>query len=310
MVSFDGENVLPSGPFTVVLGVAQDGGVPHAGCERECCTLARRDPVYRRRVACLGIGLPAEGGAWLIDATPDVGEQMAILVRLAESARRSGAGAGLHAGTADLRGVLLTHAHMGHYLGLAHAGREGMNTSELPLFVMPRLERFLIENAPWSQLVALQNVNLHRLREGLPVPLSPGVTVTPWVVPHRGEFSETVAFLVKGGTRSVLYLPDIDDWTSWDRSLAEVLREVDVAYLDGTFFDDGELTRRDPSEVPHPRVRDTMALLDELPATEREKVRFLHLNHTNPLIREDSAATCEVWDRGYRVAVEGEVVAL
>jgi pyrroloquinoline quinone biosynthesis protein B len=124
-------------------------------------------------------------------------------------------------------------------------------------------------------------------------------------VPHRDEYSETVAWRITGPNRSVLYLPDIDSWDAWDVAIEDVLATVDVAYLDGTFWADGELAR-DMTEIPHPRIRDTMARLARLPASERAKVRFLHLNHTNPVLDPASDEARAVAEAGFAVAVEGE----
>jgi pyrroloquinoline quinone biosynthesis protein B len=133
--------------------------------------------------------------------------------------------------------------------------------------------------------------------------------VTPLLVPHRDEYSETVAFRVEGPRRSLLWLPDIDKWERWDAQgtrLEAVLAGVDVAYLDGTFFADGEVPGRAMSEIPHPFVRETLTRLAPLPAGERAKVRFVHLNRTNPLVRGDEAARAAVSAAGMAVAVEGE----
>src|SRR5215470_536980 len=89
----------------VVLGVAQDGGVPHLGCRQALCVEARRDPSKRRLVAALGLIDPASGKRFLIDATPDFPAQVELLGGMPDA-------------------ILLTHAHIGHYLGLAQLGRE------------------------------------------------------------------------------------------------------------------------------------------------------------------------------------------
>jgi pyrroloquinoline quinone biosynthesis protein B len=65
-----------SRPRAVVLGIAQDGGVPHIGCRQERCVLARRDPSRRERVACLGLVDEQAGRRFLIDATPDLPSQL------------------------------------------------------------------------------------------------------------------------------------------------------------------------------------------------------------------------------------------
>jgi pyrroloquinoline quinone biosynthesis protein B len=216
----------------------------------------------------------------MIDATPALPEQLSRL--------------------GGLDGILLTHAHMGHYTGLLWLGREGMGARAMPLYVRPKLADFLRNNGPWSQLVRLGNVEL---REVESVQLG-ALRATAVPVPHRDEFSETVAWHIEGPNRSALYLPDIDSWEGWP--LEEWLSRVDVAWLDGTFWADGEL-ERDMTEIPHPRVRDTLA---RLPRDLLARVRFTHLNHTNPLLDPASPQCATVIAAGATVAVEGEEVAL
>lgn len=286
---------LPAPPFLQVLGIAQDAGVPQAGCRRACCRAAWRDPGRRRSAACLGLVAPATGRRWLFDATPDFREQWARFDR------RSGARPG---GGPD--GIFLTHGHIGHYVGLMHLGREAMGARQVPVYAMPRMSEFLRGHAPWQQLVRLKNIDLRPLRAGRPVRLGAGLAVMPVPVPHRAEYTETVAFRIAGPHRAALWLPDIDRWEDWNIPLEQAIAGVDVAWLDGTFFAAGELSGRDPAEVPHPLVRHTLARLGDLPAPERRKVRFVHLNHSNPALRPGGAAAREIGRAGMRLAREGE----
>jgi pyrroloquinoline quinone biosynthesis protein B len=288
----------------VALGTAQDGGVPQAGCECARCAAARRDPGRRRRVASLALHLPASGHTWLIDATPDLGEQLELVHRLRP-----------HPAAAPDRhpvdGVLLTHAHIGHYLGLAFFGYESINSRDLPVYASKRMAAFLRGSGPWSLLVERRNVVLHEVAPGNPLALEPGLTVTPLVVPHRGELSDTLAFVVRGPRRTLLYVPDTDSWAAWERPLPEVLRRerVGVALLDGTFHDAGELADRDVRKIGHPLMTATMELL-------REQVRgglqayFTHLNHSNPALDPGSAARRDLAAAGFQVLEEGQELEL
>ncbi|HUP50560.1 MAG TPA: MBL fold metallo-hydrolase [Thermoanaerobaculia bacterium] len=280
----------PGSPYAIVLGIAQDGGYPQAGCNRPDCIAAWNDPALRRRVASLAIVDPASGQRWIIDATPDFPSQLRTLDEAAPG---------------RLSGILLTHAHVGHYAGLIHLGREVMGTRGVPAYAMPRMRAFLERNGPWDQLVRLGNIELRTLEAGRPVTLNERITVIPLPVPHRDEYSETVAFVVRGPSGAVLWLPDIDKWEKWTTPLESAIAEVDVAFLDATFYDESELPGRDLSEIPHPTVTETMQRLEALPAAERSKVRFIHLNQSNPALRP-GAALEEIRRRGFDVAREGE----
>jgi len=250
----------------ILLGIAQDGGVPHAGCECANCRRAWDDPSCRQFVTCLGLVDRVTRQSWLIDVTPDFREQHHALHNLAPDS--------------SLAGMVLTHAHVGHYAGLIHLGREIMSTRQVPLYATPHLAGFLRDNAPWSQLVALGNVELCLLVPGAETQLSPHLHLTAVTVPHRDELSDTVAFVVHGSARQLFYCPDIDAWQNWEHDLRAFVSGMDIALLDGSFFSADELPGRDLSEIPHPLVTDTVERLAGVVCD----VRLIHLNHTNPLL--------------------------
>jgi pyrroloquinoline quinone biosynthesis protein B len=267
----------------ILLGTAQDGGLPQAGCRCARCSAAWDDPAQRQWVACLGLVDHAARQSWLIDATPDFREQVHGLQELAPGC--------------PLAGIILTHAHIGHYAGLLHLGREAWNRQGLPVFASPRMAAFLREQAPWSQLVALGNIDLHLLAPDQEVAISSDLSLTPLVVPHRDEYSDTLAFLVRGPGRRLFYCPDIDAWDRWEHDLRRVVAGVDVALLDGTFFSADELPGRNLDQIPHPLVVDTAGRLAQSRILSPSKdlvegragvdcdMRLIHLNHTNPLHR-------------------------
>lgn len=284
-------------PYLVVLGTAQDAGFPQAGCEKNCCRDAWGDQT-RIPPTCLGLVDPENQQKWLFEASPELPSQLEML------------NAELPSPNHQPNGVFLTHAHIGHYTGLMYFGREVQGATAIPVYSMPRMQEFLKSNGPWSQLVALENIALTDLKADAGTELSADLTVRPILVPHRDEFSETVGFRIVGPSRSVLFIPDIDKWDRWERSLAEELAKVDLALLDGTFFENGELPGRDMSEIPHPFVVETMQLLADLPATEKAKVHFIHFNHTNPLVRGKGPALEKVEAQGFKVAKMGDQFSL
>jgi pyrroloquinoline quinone biosynthesis protein B len=277
-----------------VLGVAQDGGYPHAGCKKECCAILLDQPEAKKMVTCLGIRNLSTQKAWMFEATPDFKFQLAALEK----------------GGYSLDGIFLTHAHIGHYTGLMHLGREVMGARQIPVYAMPAMSSFLKNNGPWSQLVELGNIALQPLQQEKTVKIEGGPEVTPILVPHRDEYSETVGYRVSGSNKSILFIPDIDKWEKWEQSLEEWLQKVDYAFLDATFFENKEVPGRDMSEIPHPFVVETMEKLKDLPIEERAKVFFIHFNHTNPVLKEGSAARQLIRKNGFNYAEEGMLISL
>ena len=280
-----GAGAPPRGVEAVVLGVAQDGGVPHLGCRQTLCVRARRDPSAARRVASLGLVDNDAGRRFLVDATPDFPAQVEEL-----------------GGVPD--GILLTHAHIGHYLGLAQLGREVLGAKRVPVYCTPSMARFLKENGPWKRLVALGNIEVREIVPGEKFELTPSLSATAIRVPHRDEDSDTVAFLVSGPRRELLWLPDIDKWEKWDRSIEEFVGEKALlAFLDGTFFSADEIPGRAIRDIPHPLVPETLSRFGAAPRAPA-KVFFVHLNHTNRLLW-DAAARRDLERKGFGIAEQG-----
>ncbi|RGP42224.1 hypothetical protein BPTFM16_02536 [Altererythrobacter insulae] len=287
----------------VVLGAGQDAGAPQIG--------NADDAGPRLLPSSIALINRAQGTRYLFDATPAITEQLAML----DTIEPPKAGLGVD-------GVFLTHAHIGHYLGLAYFGREAANANNVPVYAMPRMAEFLRTNGPWSQLVELENIDLTALGDDNTlhaVAISPELAAVALPVPHRDEFSETVGWTVMTPARRALYLPDLDSWEEWEgltgRSLVERVAMVDFAFVDAAFWDDNELLDengegRDMSEIPHPRVTQTMDLLQDLPASERAKVHFIHYNHTNPIRDPDSLESKQVIERGFKIARRGDRICL
>lgn len=277
----------------VVLGIAQDAGFPQAGCEKVCCKAVWDNPESKLMVSSLGLIDHESGQCWLFDATPDFPQQLQDLTK---------AGA--------LAGIFLTHAHIGHYTGLMHLGREVMGAKQVPVFAMPRMEGFLQQNGPWSQLVNLGNISIQQMKADSAVLLNGKLNIIPLLVPHRDEFSETVGFLINGPEKQALFIPDIDKWNKWNKNIVEWIKQVDYAFLDGTFYKNGEIPGRDMSEIPHPFIEESMALFMELPTEERSKIHFIHFNHTNPLLQAGSQERLEVENAGFQIAEQGARIEL
>jgi len=277
----------------------QDGGSPHIGCKRKCCEKLFSDPDETRKVVSLGIVDPENKKNFLIEATPDLTEQVRILKNYSTFKNND---------VPD--GIFLTHAHIGHYAGLMYFGKEALNADSVKVYAMPRMKNYLENNGPWSQLVKLNNILLLEMLEDKKIKLSNTITITPFLVPHRDEFSETVGYKIEGPKKKILFIPDIDKWGKWNKNIVEEIKKVDYAFLNGTFFDGGEIQGRDISQIPHPFVIESMELFKTLSKEERSKIYFIHFNHTNPLLDSKSKQTKHVIESGFHAAEIGAVFSL
>ena len=108
----------------------------------------------------------------------------------------------------------------------------------------------------------------------------------------------TFAFLLQGPNRTLLYLPDIDDWRAWPGATT-VLAGVDTAVVDACFYSLDELNGRPP--VAHPLILDTLAFFAGWPG----ELVLTHFNHTNPVLVKGSRAETAVTQAGARLAYQG-----
>lgn len=275
----------------VVLGTIQDAGSPHIACQRECCKALFLDTSIDRRVVSLGLVDNHYNKKYLFEATPNITRQLKALVQPSIKNRNE-----------IVDGIFLTHAHIGHYIGLMYLGKEATNAKNVPVFAMPRMRDFLSANGPWSQLVSNNNIQLQPIENERAVVLTPNVTVTPFLVPHRDEYSETVGYKIQGPSKSALFIPDIDKWGRWDTSIVAAIKTMDYAFLDATFYSGEELNTRDISQIPHPFVIESLELFKSLEPHDRAKIVFIHFNHTNPVINPHSKEAKYVLDLGFNIA--------
>ncbi|GAB5417450.1 MAG: hypothetical protein Crog4KO_30320 [Crocinitomicaceae bacterium] len=282
------ERASSEGPELIVLGTIQDAGSPQIGCDKDCCKDLFETPDPNRMVVALGVS-DGNGKTYLFEATPDLPRQVNMLQKWGNSKNEVP------------NGIFLTHAHIGHYTGLMYLGKEATDAKNVPVFAMPRMTEFLSNNGPWSLLLERKNIELKPLNENEPVDLGE-ITVTPILVPHRDEFSETVGYRIEGPKNSALFVPDIDKWTKWELDIAQEIAQVDYAFLDATFFSGDEINNRDISQIPHPFVIESLEAFQNLPPSEKSKVHFIHFNHTNPIIDVESKEAKQVLNAGFNIA--------
>jgi len=273
-----------------VLGVVQDGGLPHLGSNKLCCENIEQ----KRYVTSIMLINNENKESYLFDASPDINEQLNFM------------GDGIKK---NLKGIFLTHAHIGHYTGLMYFGREALGAHKVPVYVMPKMKQFLESNSPWNQLIDLDNVQLREIFKNKKITISKNLIIVPFTVPHRDEFSETVGYKIIGPNKSALFIPDINKWSLWDKDIVAEVKDVDYAFLDATFFKDGEVNRP-MDEIPHPFIVETINLFKNESIQVKNKIHFIHFNHTNISLQYKNPVIDSIRKLGYNFARFGDQLSL
>lgn len=285
--------------YVKVLGTIQDAGFPQIGCMKACCREKWNNEAKNKFITALGLIDVKNKQKFLFEASPDFKGQTKLLSNCFDTSEFSLPDA-----------IFLTHAHIGHYVGLMHLGREAMNAKNQKVYCLPKLKHYLENNGPWKLLTDLNNVNIEALKADSLIKLNNNLNILPFEVPHRGEYSETAGYHVIGPNKKLLFIPDIDKWHLWEKSILDEIKKVDYALLDATFYKNGEVGNRDMSEIPHPFIEESLELFDKLDAQQRSKIYFIHFNHTNPAFKKGTDAYRRIKSLGYNIAEEGMELAL
>ena len=274
-----------------LLGIAQDGGRPQAGCNKSCCVSIQRD--HWSYPVSLGI-VGDDGKGHLIEASRHLTDQLQIW------------------GHNEISDVWLTHAHLGHVDGLGLFGKETMGKIGLNLHLSASMLNLVHNNPFWKSLLDQKVFKPNQFSNGEIIDTESRFAIQAIQVPHRDELSDMHAFLVKGEKKNLLFLPDHDTWEETlkfhevDTIRAFLAKySVDIALIDGTFWSSNELSGRFQHEVPHPPVSLTVEMLGERREDDPE-ILFIHLNHTNPLYL-DGEERKFVIDLGWQIGEQGMI---
>ncbi|WP_029266687.1 MBL fold metallo-hydrolase [Virgibacillus alimentarius] len=283
--------------FIKVLGTAQDAGIPHPNCFCDHCEAAKKDKKYQRFAASLSIHFETENKWYMIDPSPDFKQQLQHV--------QSDMG-----WKQMMDGILLTHAHIGHYPGLMFLGKEAISTKEMPVMAGGEMNHFLSSHYPWKQLIDFNNIKLKLIENQKAISFPEGACIIPLSVPHRNEFSETFGFMIQGKQKSLLYIPDIDSWEEWEQDLGQRMKDIDYCIIDGTFYSTVELEwiGRSYKDIPHPLMTKSMEKFE--PYKDTCNIYFTHFNHTNPVIGTDQRYQEEVEANGFFILEEGQEIHL
>lgn len=301
-----------------VLGSAAGGGFPQWNCNCPNCDGFRRGKVKAKARTQSSIAVSANGQDWLlVNASPDVLAQIRVTPELqpARAIRDSGIAA-----------VLLIDAQIDHVTGLLML-RE--RQSPLPLLATPEVLSDLADGFPLMRILShycgvapfplqLDGAPLTvRGLEGLVIrPVALSSKPPPYsAYRERPRIGDNIGLQIEDPVtgKRVFYAPGLGHMTP---ELLNLMRQSDLVLVDGTFWTEDEMqllglsqkSAADMGHLPQSGPQGLIAQLDRLPATTRKIL--IHINNTNPILREDSGERALLTEHGIEVAYDGMDLAL
>jgi pyrroloquinoline quinone biosynthesis protein B len=294
-----------------ILGSAAGGGFPQWNCRCEICEAARGgERAWTRTQSSLAIR-GREGPWFLVNASPDVRQQLEGLHEPAANGVR----------TAPIAGVLLTDAEIDHTAGLLLLresatpvrvyGDEGVRFALREGFpVLPVLERYC--GLEWRTLRAGEQTEL--AGSSLVVErFASGGDAPRYLDGSDVELEASgLRFLDEIAGAVVTYVPGM---ARLDGDIRERLAASDLVLVDGTFWTDDELprlgyTRRGAHDMGHLPLAGADGTIEALRSLTRPRKVLVHINNTNPILLEDSPERAAVTAAGIEVGYDGMEVAL
>jgi len=295
---------MAAGVSVTILGTAQDGGIPQAGCSCERCKEAHKDLELRKYPVSLGI-LGADGSKHIVEVTKNLCEQLMIWTPdenelfIPET-------------------VSITHLHLGHVEGIGQFGKPVMALKEVDIFLSRDNKNIFDGRSDIELMIKENNIKTHSKdfyqsfepKEGC------GFSLQFIPIPHRSELGDTAAIIIKGNKKNILFMPDQDSWKETlehysKENIRAFLKMFDIneALIDGTFWSMEELPGRNISEIPHPTIQESLQLLGRK-MEDDPRISFLHLNHSNPVNDIGSKQRKLVEENGWKISEIGDVLKL
>ena len=297
----------------VILGSAAGGGFPQWNCNCPNCTGVRHDPHYARPRTQSSLAVSADGIDWvLINASPDILTQIRAHPPLqpARQIRDTGIAA-----------VLVTDAQIDHVTGLLML-RE--RREPLPLYATEPVREDLSTGFPIFGLLSHYcGVTHHPITlDGAPFTIAPLATVRFTAVPLRSKAppysphrhapvpGDNIGLLIEDTAtgRRVFYAPGLGEI---DDAVLAAMRSAHLLLVDGTLWQDDEmirlgLTQKTGADMGHLALSGPGGMIEVLDglAPPIRKV-LVHINNTNPILREDAAEREELARHGIDIGHDG-----
>ncbi len=289
-----------------ILGIAQDAGIPQAGCACKRCIDAHNSPEHKKYPVSIGIE-GYDGSKHLLEITRNLPEQL-----------REWSGMTNFQRIFMPETVTITHLHLGHVEGIGQFGKPVMNTSDVPIYLSEKNKESMEQRNDIQLMIKDRNIRFvsQKYNSSFQPKENCGFKLRLIPIPHRSELGDTAGIIIEGGNRNLLFLPDQDSWKNTLESFSVknireflTLLEIDVAWVDGTFWNLKELPGRNLKEIPHPIIEESLELLG-MKRPEDPEISFIHLNHSNPVNDNDSMERKLVQSRGWSVCERNQTVEL
>jgi pyrroloquinoline quinone biosynthesis protein B len=297
-----------------VLGSAAGGGFPQWNCGCPNCRGVRAGKLKATPRSQECVAFSADGDRWfLLNCSPEIRQQIESFPPLHPRGPRH----------SPIAGILLTNGDLDHCLGLLSL-RE---SHPLVLYATDRVRRGFTEGnvlfrtldrfpgqVTWRVLELGREEELAD-RDGQPSGLLAQAIAVPGKLPIHLEAgampdpADSVGFRIRerASGRVLAYLSGVGAVTE---AVRRALDGADCVFFDGTFWSRDELpalglgTKRaeDMAHVPIGGPDGSLASFDGLAARRRI---FIHINNTNPLLRDDSPERARAEAAGWEVASDG-----
>ena len=303
-----------------ILGSAAGGGFPQWNCACSHCRGVREGLINASPRTQESVGLSADDGEWfLINASPDIRSQIESFGPLHPGKSR----------TTPIQAIFLTNGDLDHCLGLLSLrenhrlviyATESVHRGFTEGNVLYRTLQRFAGQVTWRTLkLGVEETML--CADGRPsgltvkalaVPGKPPIHLEGLVSPSDPELNVGLRFRQCTNGRVLAYLSAVGSITS---SVFEGLADADCVMFDGTFWSSDELSAsgfleksaEDLAHWPVGGMRGSLAILSKLTAPRRV---FIHINNTNPILREDSTERKMIEAAGWSVARDGMEIRL
>jgi pyrroloquinoline quinone biosynthesis protein B len=295
-----------------VLGSAAGGGFPQWNCGCFNCAGVRSGSIVAKARTQESVALSADGEAWfLVNASPEIRQQIESFPALHPRSSRD----------TPIAGIVVTNGDLDHCLGLlclrewqrfsvyaTARVRDGFARS-----VFARTLSRFDGQVTWRPLEPGRETAL-----ALPGGEASGLEVLAVSVPGKAPLhladmgaspEDNVALCIRD-TRSGARLAYLSGVAGLSDGVAQIVRDADAVFFDGTFWSSDELIRLGASDkraedMAHWPVGGSGGSLAWLGGIRAQHRVYIHVNNTNPMLRDDSDERAQVERAGVLVAYDG-----